>query len=1354
MAQTTSLVFNGGVIPSPSPAPSGNGKAKLLKIGKITIIEQDVQVTKNVICDPDSITTVAPFMEVLTPARLAELISANNILVLDDGTMQYLMSDANIAVEDGTAVCTAVNFLGLSKENRAKVLYPCTRLTDELTLQQVIEVGEPVETGFDLVKAYPEDTEAGTLIDKLEVVDNIRDPDDTPLLHLEVTVDDQGNRKVAINEDVLTKLVDGLPSDEHGYFNSSLYTTPGDGTTTNLVMGDFRISENRDVHGDSIEFVPTHQEGGVDFGEVWLEPGTYVLATQFTLQWVGNPRGTFLPLVANVADQPFDFSYEHEDVVRTTRIITRTTRGRLVVNIAIDADTPPMGVWVKNLEVAQIASLNQLNVAHDTTLTGTGKVADPLGITPAAFGKVKDIPTSIGQFRNGDVIPVDGPNGPAKMNKDDLLEETAQNALEVVKPYSIENVPSNVIEISQEQVGYKIRVSDGSIVTASGGRVYRINDLPSYVKKIRVVVDLDSTSYAIAFYSSNSDSDFMSGVAGVSHGMKVYEASVPAGCKMVCVMHTYSAENPSAIIRIVDDGYLSKSLTFDARNVSGELGSSTSKVIEQKKVSESIASVKDNALVATYNVSDGLFGSGFVSGSVGGQLSTTPGDYWSHVVMDCSDFESFKFKFDFSGLGNAVYFLNESDVIIKKLSIRRGYESGVYEFFAFGAAKIAFNLPNADTLQVTHRKGYEYQAEWQPGHIKLDGNIVTSSVQQYTQVNVRGAKKLYVFVRRYGADDSSAQITFYDKEGCFISNSYKTYSSDASYDAYLAADVPPNAVFARVMSRVGLSNPRVWSDNPLCIDNKFIKFDNTNVKFVSGVPSGNVGDTLSVSAVANYYFVCFDKQQFSCLWWTPNNSIYGVYFTDNNDKILRILPQRVGNRIDVFDDASKIYIPMHSDYMSQFKAKLCSYPIVPLLGNLGYNAFVSGGVIHDAISRTNSDGNPYNGQMNQYVTFKVDVTGVEAVFAKLRNYGSPSDHISMFSFFDEAGTLVQDFVEMNGAKSDEFIGEEVPSGSKYCLITSRSTFAAEIFGSSVGDIQNDIVNYGVKAFHNDTYYAGEQISVRKNKVTIGRVGQAVVPQYVTYGGSDLAGQAVAIYGNIMFRMYNKGYCKTFEIDDGFGIKAIGSFELGSFDSDNHANSAQFSDVIADTGYPYLYVASTLENKCYVEKVTATSAELVQTISYTIASHPNVRFNAQVGDGFLWLFGGDTTTNGSLYIYKFNLPSLSSASVTLLESDAIDSFSIPDYNYNADGQCQGGKIYGNKLYWLFGADRYYSTWKRRLVVIDLVKKSVVSSVDLSNNIEHEVEDLDFIRDVAIIAVNQMGDTSELANGNGVYVIKFG
>lgn len=46
-----------------------------------------------------------------------------------------------------------------------------------------------------------------------------------------------------------------------------------------------------------------------------------------------------------------------------------------------------------------------------------------------AFKRIKDWLVSITSFRSGDVIPVDGPLGSAKMSKDDLLKDTAQNAL-------------------------------------------------------------------------------------------------------------------------------------------------------------------------------------------------------------------------------------------------------------------------------------------------------------------------------------------------------------------------------------------------------------------------------------------------------------------------------------------------------------------------------------------------------------------------------------------------------------------------------------------------------------------------------------------------------------------------------------------------------------------------------------------------------------------------------------------------------------------------------------------------------------------------------------------------------------
>lgn len=389
MAQTTSLVFNGGVIPSPSPAPAGSGKAKLLKIGEITVTEQEVQVTKKVICDPDSITTVAPFMEVLTSARLAELISANSILVLDDGTVQYLMADATVVVEDGTSVCTSVSFLGLSLEDRAKVLYPCTRITDELTLQQVLEVGEPVETGFDLVKAYPEDTEAGTLIDKLTVEDTVQGPDDQTLLEVV-----QGDQKVAINEDNLRNNIDNIYNSIDGiietidemdfdsvpraYLASTLNQSHGDSVTTRTTIDVFSVTA---IEGECFEFEQTTVIDDIPFGYVWVEQGTYLINAAVTLQWVGNPRGTFIAKVGKVMGENFDFSQEQEISRQSTKVVTIPNRMKLAVNVTYDVGTPVMGFWIQSMQVVKLAGgMSQTNIVHDVTLVGQGSVADPLGV--------------------------------------------------------------------------------------------------------------------------------------------------------------------------------------------------------------------------------------------------------------------------------------------------------------------------------------------------------------------------------------------------------------------------------------------------------------------------------------------------------------------------------------------------------------------------------------------------------------------------------------------------------------------------------------------------------------------------------------------------------------------------------------------------------------------------------------------------------------------------------------------------------------------------------------------------------------------------------------------------------------
>lgn len=418
--------YYGGQLPVPGQGDS-DGKVKMLVEKTTTIEVEGVQTDVALLYDADDLTTP------VTPQQLGQWTNENYLIVFKntdaDGFVRGFILYA--LATDHTSTDTLVNsvefmtFKGDMNEPGASA-FIFSMVEDSSTLARYLRD----EYGELIVKFDKASVEPGAQSDTL---DNLIGTD-TGLMRF-VVVHEGDNAYLILNTEGLGEMfddigadlqyifgvLDELPSDEHGYFNSSLYTTPGDGTTTNLVMDEFRISQDRDVHGDSIEFVPTRQEGGVDFGNVYLEPGTYILAIQYTLQWVGNPRGTFLPKVCNVAGRPFDFSYEHEDVVHVTRIVTRTTRGKLVTNIAIDADTPSMGVWVKDMEVVQVASYSHPPVAHDTTLTGTGWPDSPLGVTPAAFSRINDIPTSISQFRAGDVIPVGGPNSPAKMPKDDLL---------------------------------------------------------------------------------------------------------------------------------------------------------------------------------------------------------------------------------------------------------------------------------------------------------------------------------------------------------------------------------------------------------------------------------------------------------------------------------------------------------------------------------------------------------------------------------------------------------------------------------------------------------------------------------------------------------------------------------------------------------------------------------------------------------------------------------------------------------------------------------------------------------------------------------------------------------------------
>lgn len=528
-----------------------------------------------------------------------------------------------------------------------------------------------------------------------------------------------------------------------------------------------------------------------------------------------------------------------------------------------------------------------------------------------------------------------------------------------------------------------------------------------------------------------------------------------------------------------------------------------------------------------------------------------------------------------------------------------------------------------------------------------------------------------------------------------------------------------------------------------------------NTLFVLGMPKGNVGDVISYdTSDSTSYHVILKKDNFTCVeWQSQYDTSKGIFFIKEDGTIIKRYTPRKEVRIDLFEDAYAIVVNVERDYRSQFFANFINAEFRQVKGAIGINQVMSNGVANKDSTGTNSDGNPYKIQINTDLNYRISVDGASYIAAKIRPYGNPNGNVAAFSFFDEKDTFINDAIIFNGlADVPELVGQRVPANAKYCIIGSRFDCQVEIYASYV-DEQPYIIGEGASFMPQSNFYVGEPIQVKRNEYFVGRMGQSSIPQYITYSGAKLGGQGCAIIGNTLFRLYDRGVCRTYRIDDAYNFDLIAEFALASYSESNHCNSAQFGQILSDTGFPYLYVSAGTENKCYVEKVGKDNSSLVQTISYNITPYngENVHFNAQCGDdGYFYLFAPSSLTE--LVIIKLRLPNINEGNVTLTNDDIIDSFTFP-HLYNEDGQTQGGKIYGGKLYWLMGANRYYSTWKRQLLVFDIAQKSLASRVDLSDTIEHEVEDLDFFNGCAIVAVNQMGNDSDNANGNGVYLLKF-
>ena len=162
-------------------------------------------------------------------------------------------------------------------------------------------------------------------------------------------------------------------------------------------------------------------------------------------------------------------------------------------------------------------------------------------------------------------------------------------------------------------------------------------------------------------------------------------------------------------------------------------------------------------------------------------------------------------------------------------------------------------------------------------------------------------------------------------------------------------------------------------------------------------------------------------------------------------------------------------------------------------------------------------------------------------------------------------------------------------------------------------------------------------------------------------------------------------------------------------------------------------------KCYVERISNNSSELIQTITLDKISYlrNSVRVNTICGDdGYLWLFGIDT--NGDMLVFaraRRPFPCCQEARIT--NNDILDYWYKEDYKFS-ESLSQGGKVYNGNLFFVFGSQKT----DRHIDFYNVFSHQMVYSVDLNQIISEEPEDCDVIANNLIITVD---------GGKGYYVL---
>ena len=246
----------------------------------------------------------------------------------------------------------------------------------------------------------------------------------------------------------------------------------------------------------------------------------------------------------------------------------------------------------------------------------------------------------------------------------------------------------------------------------------------------------------------------------------------------------------------------------------------------------------------------------------------------------------------------------------------------------------------------------------------------------------------------------------------------------------------------------------------------------------------------------------------------------------------------------------------------------------------------------------------------------------------------------------------------------------------------------------------------------------------KNAISYKLVNNGDFRNYFTSGSWN---GGMSISDDVILLTFNKGYVALLDYEKtikgiDFEDCILATGKLASYDTNNHANSVSFGNTYYNGNViPLVYVSKDYGNAssgqtCYVENITwdtstkQITSTLVQTIDTTvpIASNGGAGWCIDRVTNKIFLKtakGSSQYPNVSSYTYQWEIPSISSSSITLTADTALDSMMIEN-----DGVLQDIEANNNFFIdsWGYPASSHPVDGIR---VIDWLNKEVIFSIEI-------------------------------------------